>query len=175
MTTQALRLRTFSEEATLGLGRALGAVLVPGVTVLFSGELGTGKTTLVRGIGGALGVTRVRSPSFTLVNEYRAEHFSIIHADLYRLEPGGVDDLGLEEYLEAPCVLLVEWAERWTNPPERDVLKVFIKAAGEKNQSERGFEISSFGGEADLALQNLREAVKNGKTHSGVGLQFALD
>jgi len=177
---EALRFQTSSEDGTLGLGRALGTALMEvtamgtatAVTVLLFGELGTGKTVLVRGIGDALGVTRVRSPSFTLINEYHAGCFSIVHADLYRLEPDGVDDLGLEEYHETQCVLLVEWPERWTNQPERDALKIFIEARGE---NERAFDISSRGGTADLVLQNLREAIKYGEIDPGVGLQLALD
>ena len=171
-----LRLRTCSEEATFELGRALGAALIPGMTVLLSGDLGTGKTVLVRGVGGALGATRVRSPSFTLVNEYRTGTvgFSMVHADLYRLDAGDADDLGLEEYHETACVLLVEWPERWTGQPERDVLKIFIEA---RSENERAFDISSTGTLADLAIQNLREAIikNDGKIDPGVGLQPALD
>jgi len=180
-TQEALYLLTYFEEGTFGLGRALGNALMgvfigatpaPAVTVLISGDLGTGKTVLVRGIGDALGITRVRSPSFTLVNEYHTKHFAIVHADLYRLSPEGVDDLGLEEYRENRCVLLVEWPERWVNQPERDVLKVFIEAGSE---SGRAFDISSRGGAADLVFQNLVEAIKDGKIDPGVGLQFTLD
>ena len=171
-----LRLSTSSEAGTFDLGRALGAALVPGMTVLLSGGLGAGKTVLVRGVGDALGVARVRSPSFTLVNEYRTStfNFSVVHADLYRLEPGEAEDLGLEEYHEAPCVLLVEWPERWArkNLPERDVLSIFIEA---KSENERLFDICSTGGLADLALQNLEEAIKNGDIDPGSGLQPALD
>ena len=176
MTQKKLRLLTCSEEATFELGRTLGAALTPGVTVLLSGDLGAGKTVLVRGVGDALGATNVRSPSFTLVNEYRTGtiDFSIVHADLYRLEQDGVDDLGLEEYHEAPCVLLVEWPERWAGQPERDVLKVFIET---KSETERVFDIFSTGRLADLALQNLQEAIikKDGKIDPGVGLQPAMD
>ena len=79
-----------SEAATRCLGRALALALSPGVTVLLSGDLGAGKTAFVKGVGEALGLKGVRSPSFTLVNEYRAEPFLLVHADLYRLEPDGV-------------------------------------------------------------------------------------
>ena len=172
---QTLCVKTSSEEASIALGQAIGTTLagaVPVLTILLYGELGAGKTTLVRGIGCALGITRVRSPSFTLVNEYHTGRFSIVHADLYRLEPGDVEDLGLEEYNEAPCVLLVEWPERWANPPTSEVLKIFIKAADE---NERVFDISSTGETAEFVLQNLKEAIVNGKTHSSPGLQLALD
>jgi len=142
------------------------------LTVLLSGDLGTGKTALIRGFCSALGVTRVRSPSFTLINEYHADRFPIVHADLYRLAPDEVEDLGLEEYHGTPFVLLVEWAERWTNQPGHDVLKIFLEAWGE---NERVFYIYSRGAHADLALQNLREAVKDEETNPGAGLQLALD
>jgi tRNA threonylcarbamoyladenosine biosynthesis protein TsaE len=158
------------------LGRALGSAISgsasTGITVLLSGDLGTGKTALARGIGGALGVKQVRSPSFTLINEYSAPCFNVAHADLYRLEPDGVEDLGLEEYRDSSRVLLVEWPERWKNMPEGDTLEVFIEAVSE---NERFFDISSLGSSADLVLHNLREAINNGKTDPGAGLQSALD
>ena len=139
----------------MGLGRALGATLAPGMTFLLSGGLGAGKTVLVRGVGEALGFTRVRSPSFTLVNEYSTSAFLLVHVDLYRLEPEAVDELGLEDYLDGRRVLFVEWPERWRTPPERDVLKIFIKAP---NENDRIFELSSAGERADSALKNLRAA-----------------
>ena len=180
MTRRMLRLQTFSEEASFDLGRSLGVAILqtmssgtaPGVTVLLSGDLGTGKTTLVRGIGCALGATRVRSPSFTLINEYHTANFPVVHVDLYRLEPGMTEDLGLEEYHDAPCVLLIEWPERWMSLTKRDALKILIES---RSENERAFEISSKGKVADLLLQNLKEAVKNGKIDLGAGLQLALD
>ena len=147
-----LRIRSSSEEETLRLGRTLGASLVPGLTVLLSGELGTGKTVLVRGVGDALGVARVRSPSFTLVNEYRTEKFLLAHADLYRLEPGGAGELGLEEYAGEDCVLFVEWPDRWKTPPG-DVLNVAIEAVGE---TERLFGISARGQKAEAVCRILK-------------------
>lgn len=136
----------------------MGAALTPGTTVLFSGDLGAGKTVLVRGIGEVLGASRVRSPSFTLVNEYPARECAVIHADLYRLSPDGVAELGLEDYLDedghTKCLLLVEWAERWVQPPEEDVLRIAIKM---ENETERVFLFSSRGEKADAALGVLCE------------------
>jgi len=179
-TQNALRLQTASEEASLELGGIIGTALLQsmslnrtgGVTILLSGDLGTGKTTLVRGIGDVLGITRVKSPSFTLINEYRAADFLVAHADLYRLEAGMGEDLGLDEYYDTSCILLIEWPERCEKLIERDALKIFIESVSE---NERHFEISSKGEAADSLLKNMREAVTNGKTDSGVGLQLALD
>jgi tRNA threonylcarbamoyladenosine biosynthesis protein TsaE len=156
MSERVLRFQTSSEEATLQLGRALGMLLVPGTTVLLSGDLGAGKTTLVRGIGDALGATRVRSPSFTLIKEHPTSSFILVHVDLYRLEPEEVKDLGLEEYLDGreKCVLLVEWAERWRAQPARDVVKIVIEL---KSENDRFFEVSSKGEKANMTFHHLRE------------------
>jgi tRNA threonylcarbamoyladenosine biosynthesis protein TsaE len=117
------------------------------MTVLLCGDPGAGKTVLVRGAGEALGVERVRSPSFTLVNEYRTKTLELAHVDLYRLDPEGIEDLDLEEYLFNGCVLLVEWAERWTDHP-REALRIGITVNG----TERTFVFSSFGAKAGRAL-----------------------
>lgn len=131
----AFSFMSHSEEATRGIGRALGSALRAGMTVLLSGDLGAGKTVLVRGIGDALGITGVRSPSFTLVNEYRADSFIIAHADLYRLDPDGVDAVGLDDYAGADdAVLLVEWPDRWLTPPAENVISVFISAPDEHSR-----------------------------------------
>jgi tRNA threonylcarbamoyladenosine biosynthesis protein TsaE len=99
------------------------------MAVLLSGNLGTGKTLMARGIGESLGTARVRSPSFTLVNEYPTDKGTLVHADLYRLEPEDAENLGLGDYLEdpEPCVLLVEWPERWKSQPDSEALKIAIE------------------------------------------------
>jgi tRNA threonylcarbamoyladenosine biosynthesis protein TsaE len=162
MTEASLRFRTSSEDETLRFGQTLGALLVPGTTVLLSGDLGTGKTVVVRGIGNFLGVTRVSSPSFTLINEYPTTGFVLVHVDLYRLEPGEVEYLGLEDYLDdsEECVMIVEWPERWQARPERDVLEIAVEA---ENENGRLFEVFSRGGTADAVFRKLREAVERGE------------
>ncbi|MDR2522115.1 MAG: tRNA (adenosine(37)-N6)-threonylcarbamoyltransferase complex ATPase subunit type 1 TsaE [Synergistaceae bacterium] len=153
------RFRSFSEEETFHFGRALGTALLPGVTVLLFGELGTGKTALVRGVGDALGTTRVRSPSFTLVNEYLTSRFTLVHADLYRLEPEDVEGLGLDEDGGEPRALLIEWPDRWRSPP-RDALKVFIEFIKIDMGIGRMFEAISEGVKAEATLQNWIAALK---------------
>ena len=160
---RTLSLISVSEDSTRGIGRALGSNIMPGLTVLLYGDLGAGKTVLVRGIGDALGVgDRVRSPSFTLVNEYAADKLVLAHADLYRLEaPSDVDALGLEEYMVSPdTALLVEWPERWASPPENNVLKIEIRALDER---QRALTFSPVGEDAKTLTNALEKAVKSGE------------
>lgn len=108
---------THSEEETRELGRTLARELAPDGVLLLSGDLGSGKTVLARGIGEGLGIDprEVQSPTFTLIREHYPSHGSggrLVHVDLYRLEPEQTAALGLEELLAGPGVKVVEWAER---------------------------------------------------------------
>lgn len=105
-----------SPEETLALGRAWGEGATPGWIVGLSGDLGAGKTQLVKGIALGLGVTaRVHSPTFAIVCEYADGRLPLAHLDLYRLETAAaLRSAGLEDYLLAPRgVVVVEWFERW--------------------------------------------------------------
>ncbi len=104
---------TRSAEETEALGERLAARLGPGAVLLLDGDLGTGKTTLVRGLARGLGIDpeKVSSPTFVLVNEYRGR-LTLYHVDLYRLEGAAVDDLGLEDLGDGGGVVVVEWAGR---------------------------------------------------------------
>ena len=108
---------TRSQEETEGLGERLGTTLGPGATLLLVGDLGAGKTTLVRGIAKGLGVDpdEVSSPTFVLINEYRGR-LTLHHVDLYRIEGAAVDDLGLEELAGSGGVVVIEWADRLPRP-----------------------------------------------------------
>lgn len=95
-------------------GQALGGALRPPVVITLDGELGAGKTTLVQAICRGYGVTQpVTSPTFALVHEYEAPMSRVFHLDLYRLrDPRELLQLGWEEIVAAPALVLVEWAER---------------------------------------------------------------
>lgn len=105
-----------SEEETLQIGEKIGRKLRPPRVVLLYGELGSGKTVLVRGLAKGLGMkdpSRVRSPSFTLVNQYQGKEATIYHIDFYRLEgPRDFSSIGLEEILATPSIVIIEWAEK---------------------------------------------------------------
>jgi tRNA threonylcarbamoyladenosine biosynthesis protein TsaE len=112
---------TNSEDETVAAGRDLAARIDVGTVVLLHGELGAGKTVLVRGIAEGLGVSPddVSSPTFTLIQEYRGR-IPLYHVDLYRLAAAEADDLGLEELCQTG-VVAVEWAEKWVLPAGRIV------------------------------------------------------
>jgi tRNA threonylcarbamoyl adenosine modification protein YjeE len=97
-------------------GRTFGAALPQGAVVALHGELGAGKTTLVRAIAEGLGVidlAEVTSPTYALVHEYHAANGVVVHADLYRLRRADeLDELGWEELLAGARAALVEWPER---------------------------------------------------------------
>ena len=103
-----------SPAETESLGERWGRDAQSGLVVALSGDLGAGKTQLVRGFARGLGVsTRVHSPTFTLVNEYTGGRLKLFHLDLFRLEtPEQVHGAGIEEFLQPDGVAVIEWAER---------------------------------------------------------------
>lgn len=102
------------EAATLALGRDLARVLAPGMVVWLSGDLGAGKTTLVRGLLRAFHYPgRVKSPTFTLVEHYPFSSFNLYHFDLYRFaDPEEWEYAGFREYFNDHSICLVEWPEK---------------------------------------------------------------
>jgi tRNA threonylcarbamoyladenosine biosynthesis protein TsaE len=109
---------THSQDETADVGRRLAPTLNAGSVLLLVGDLGAGKTALVRGLAEGLGVApdEVSSPTFTLMQEYRGGRVPLIHVDLYRLNDAReIDELGLEE-LGLNAVLAIEWAEKLPRP-----------------------------------------------------------
>ena len=103
-----------SPAETESLGERWGRAAQSGLVIGLSGDLGAGKTQLVKGIARGLGITaRVHSPTFTLVNEYGGGRLRLFHLDLYRLETRGqMVSAGLEEFLQPDGVTVIEWAEK---------------------------------------------------------------
>jgi tRNA threonylcarbamoyladenosine biosynthesis protein TsaE len=104
-----------SSSDTVALGEAWGRTVQPGRIIGLCGDLGAGKTQLVKGLARGLGIKeRVHSPTFALVNVYSGGRLTLFHLDLYRLDsPEQIVAAGLEEYLRPNGVTVVEWAERW--------------------------------------------------------------
>ncbi|MGH7731944.1 MAG: tRNA (adenosine(37)-N6)-threonylcarbamoyltransferase complex ATPase subunit type 1 TsaE, partial [Candidatus Eiseniibacteriota bacterium] len=115
--------RTGSVEETEELGESLAPSLRAGDVVALSGPLGAGKTRFVAGLArGLSAAARVRSPTYTLVNEYPGR-IALAHVDLYRLEPADVESLGLDDHLEGGA-LVVEWGEKLPAARRADALRL---------------------------------------------------
>jgi tRNA threonylcarbamoyladenosine biosynthesis protein TsaE len=138
---------TQSAEETVAFGRTLADLLTPPKLVLLRGDLGAGKTTLVKGIAAAFDAAAeedVTSPTFTLVHEYRGPRANLYHIDLYRIDtPRELDTLALEDLRSENSVLLIEWGEKfpWILT-ERDV-EISLERRGE---TERAIRVIAYRG-----------------------------
>lgn len=125
---------THSAEETTDLGRQLAAELEPGSVVLLRGDLGAGKTTLVKGIAegfNAAEAEAVTSPTFTLIHEYRGPEVTLYHIDLYRIDtPRELDTLALDDLMEPNTILLIEWGEKFERFAEERDFEIAIEHLG---------------------------------------------
>jgi len=132
ITTQTI---THSAEETIAFGRSLAAELSPPLIVLLRGDLGAGKTTLVKGIAEGFGAARaddVTSPTFTLVHEYRGPHTTLFHIDLYRIDTQrDLETLGLGDLLAPNCILLIEWGEKFPRLSRDRNVEITLERVGE--------------------------------------------
>ena len=139
---------THSADETVAFGRTLTELLKPPKLVLLRGDLGAGKTTLVKGIAEGFQAAReedVTSPTFTLIHEYRRPTISIYHIDLYRIDtPRQLETLGLDDLFGPDSLLLIEWGEKFP-----------------RFQRERDVEISLERGEEDI--RQIRITASSGK------------
>jgi tRNA threonylcarbamoyladenosine biosynthesis protein TsaE len=118
--------QSHSAEETTELGRRLAAELKPGGIVLLRGDLGAGKTTMVKGIAEGFQAAKaddVTSPTFTLIHEYRGPAVTLYHIDLYRIDTQReLDTLALDDLMTPHSILLIEWGEKFARfAKERDV------------------------------------------------------
>ena len=126
---------TASPEETVALGRELAQILTPPKLVLLRGDLGAGKTTLVKGIAEAFEAASeddVTSPTFTLIHEYRGPAATLYHIDLYRVDTQReLETLGLDDLMGEKNILLVEWGEKFARfERDRDV-EIALERTGE--------------------------------------------
>lgn len=154
----------YSEEEMISLGTSMARVLEKDDVVYLTGELGAGKTTLVRGIARGFGYTgQVTSPTFTLMNIYPAD-IEIFHFDFYRLQGNDLGDLGLEEYLEKAGLSLIEWPQvadgRFT--PDAGYLLVNIELVEEDYERERLVTISGRGQRYQAKVEELTAYANTG-------------
>jgi tRNA threonylcarbamoyladenosine biosynthesis protein TsaE len=132
---------THSAEETVALGRSLASRLLPPKLVLLRGDLGAGKTTLVKGIAQAFDAAQeddVTSPTFTLIHEYRGPHVNVVHVDLYRVDtPRQLETLGLDDLVADNSVLLLEWGEKFSRFVDECDVEIQIERLGENERRIR--------------------------------------
>lgn len=126
---------THSAEETIALGRSLAGMLTPPRLVLLHGDLGAGKTTLVKGIAEAFQAASaedVTSPTFTLVHEYRGPRVNLYHVDLYRVDtPRQLETLGLDDLIADNSILLIEWGEKFPHLRQDQDMEIVLERLGE--------------------------------------------
>ena len=144
---------THSEDETRACGARFATQLRGGELIGLSGDLGSGKTVFVRGLAGSLEIPpgKVRSPTFTLINEYSGGRLPLYHIDLYRMSLSDIDRMALREYLYGDGVCVVEWIERLGEDAPR--LAIDFTFVGE---NERLLVVSAHGERYDPLLAAMR-------------------
>lgn len=145
-----------SASETIRIGKNIGSFLQPGDVVALVGELGVGKTQLVKGLAEGVGVgkpTYISSPSFTLINEYLGR-VPFYHIDLFRLEQEKeVEELGLEDYFQAGGITAIEWADKIAPLLPEEILWIDIYYTGENTRS---LEINGKGKHFEALVNQVR-------------------
>src|SRR6202167_3641871 len=129
---------THSPEETIALGRTLVSLVTPPKIVLLRGDLGAGKTTLVKGIAAGFRAALeddVTSPTFTLVHEYRGPQANLYHIDLYRVDTAReLETLGLDDLRSDGSILLIEWGEKFPRLLRERDLEISLERDGESGR-----------------------------------------
>ena len=132
---------TRSADETIALGRSFVKFLSPPKLVLLRGDLGAGKTTLVKGIAEgfhAASAEDVTSPTFTLVHEYRGPDAALFHVDLYRVDTlRDLETLGLDDLISENSVLLVEWGDKFTRFQNENDVEISLERLSENERKVR--------------------------------------
>lgn len=135
------QLTLHNREATMAMGQKLAPYLQAGDVIVLNGDLGAGKTTFTKGLAAGLGIKDViKSPTFTIIREYQSGRLPLYHMDIYRLENGGAEDLGLEEYFDGDGISVVEWAEFIEDELPADFLAINFKRTDDEKTRVLSFE-----------------------------------
>lgn len=152
-----IRIESGSSGETERIGEFLGTRLAPGDLVALEGPLGAGKTTFIRGLARGLDVPEgeISSPTFVYVHEHLGR-VRFIHADLYRTEhPGDIDDLEIFEYMNAECVVALEWADKAPDALPEGILWICFSEGD--SESDRRIAVSADGNRHRETLRHLEE------------------
>ncbi len=159
--SDSIQRRMKSVQETIQFGKQIGQQLTGGDVLALTGDLGTGKTVLTRGIALGLGIPmdQVSSPTFTLIQEYPGS-FPLIHVDLYRLEkPSELSALGLEEYFAPNTIVIIEWAERFPQILPSDHIAIRLEHG--ETEDIRLLSVSGTGSRSIRLVANLQSHQEN--------------
>ena len=157
MITHHLDITTRSPEDAHRLGKIVGTRISAGMVIALTGELGSGKTTMVQGLARGLEVPEdyyITSPTYTLINEYPGR-YPLYHVDLYRLEhPDAIEDIGLYDLLWGNCVVAIEWAERLAGVCLKEHIHIHSEI---QSETSRRLRLSAYGLDARNVLVGLQK------------------
>lgn len=153
------RLRIDSAAEMEALGQAFGQTAKAGSLLLLTGDLGAGKTTLTKGVARALGIHRpVKSPTFTIVREYREGRLPLFHMDMYRLADGDLSSIDLPGYFDEQGLIVIEWPQFIIDQLPADYVELTLKRVDDRwNSTVRTVAFKSKGQKNKAWLQ---EALK---------------
>lgn len=136
-----------SVEETKSLGIELGKLLNAGDVIALTGDLGTGKTHITKGIAEGLGVTDyITSPTFTIVNEYDSGRLKLNHFDVYRVsDPDEIYAIGFDDYIFSDAVSIIEWANYIEEILPKDFLHIYIQKDLDKGENYRKITLTPYG------------------------------
>ncbi|AVL00364.1 tRNA (adenosine(37)-N6)-threonylcarbamoyltransferase complex ATPase subunit type 1 TsaE [Pediococcus inopinatus] len=153
-------MKTKQAEQTEKIGEQLANSLKPNDVILLDGDLGAGKTTFTKGLAKGLGIKRyVKSPTFTIIHEYREGRMPLFHMDVYRLEDGGGDDLGWDEYFYGDGVSVIEWSQFIQDYLPEDYLRITLKR-NDESDNQRTLAFDAQGERYTTLLNDLKEDLK---------------
>lgn len=152
-----IRFESQGEEETIEIAKKIAKHLKKSMTILLQGDLGAGKTTFTKGLGEGLGIRRIiKSPSYTIVREYKDASMPLYHVDLYRLEEEEVIDLALDEYFDGDGVTVVEWPSVSREDLPKEVLEITLERDNE-DLNKRRIQIEAFGEVYEELLENFKK------------------
>ncbi|WP_086314042.1 tRNA threonylcarbamoyl adenosine modification protein YjeE [Enterococcus sp. 7F3_DIV0205] len=144
---------------TEAIAKIIGSTAEPGDTIILSGDLGAGKTTMTKGIALGLGIDQmIKSPTYTIIREYQQGRLPLYHMDVYRIE-GATDDLGLDEYFEGDGLSVVEWGKLLGEFLPTDYLDIMIEKDLE-NLEKRTISFQAIGSQAQMFLERIQKKME---------------
>lgn len=149
-----------SAQEMINLGKKIGATAKGGDLLLLAGDLGAGKTTLTKGIARALGIRRpVKSPTFTIVREYREVKMPLFHMDMYRLENGDLSSIDLPGYFAENGLIVMEWPQYVKDQLPANFLELTLRRVADSwDSTKRTVAVKAVGARAKQWWQDVKSA-----------------